>query len=38
MTSLFMATFVSWDQRSYIEVECQGNKTAKKIFSALHEV
>ena len=28
----------SQDQRSYIKIECQRNKTAKEIFAALQEV
>ena len=33
-----MAAVTSQDQRSYIKIECQRNKTAKEIFAALQEV
>ena len=33
-----MATITSQDQRSYIKIECQCNKTAKEILAALQEV
>ena len=33
-----MAAVTSQDQRSYINIECQRNKTAKEIFAALQEV
>ena len=33
-----MATVTSQDQRSYIKIECQRNKTAKEIFATLQEV
>ena len=32
-----MVAVTSQDQRSYIKIECQCNKTAKEIFSALQE-
>ena len=32
-----MAVVTSQDQRSYIQIECQHNKTAKEIFNALQE-
>ena len=37
VTVSVMATVTSHDQRSYIKIECQRNKTAKEIFSALQE-
>ena len=33
-----MAVVTSRDQRSYIKIECQRNKTAKEIFATLQEV
>ena len=36
-TVSIMTTVTSPDQRSYIKTECQHNKTAKEIFSALQE-
>ena len=37
VTVSVMAAVTSQDQRSYIKIECQHNKTAKEIFSALLE-
>ena len=37
VTVSVMAAITSQDQRSYIKIECQHNKTAKEIFSALQE-
>ena len=37
VTVSVMAAVTSQDQRSYIKIECQRNKTAKEIFSALQE-
>ena len=37
VTVSVMAAATSQDQRSYIKIECQRNKTAKEIFSVLQE-
>ena len=37
VTVSVMAADTSQNQRSYIKLECQRNKTAKEIFSALQE-